>query len=162
MFLILLFLFPIELHPYHVSVTEIKFKEEDKTLQISSRIFIDDLEEALMGFTKETKLDILKEENWDKVNTYLEDYMMMNLEVYDEKKRAEVNYVGAEIDNDVMWVYLEIEKVKKLRTLTITNSILLDTFEDQENIIHFRAFDKVKSTRLTKKKKQELFVWESK
>ena len=32
------------LHPVHISVTEVEYSAKDKTLQFTSRIFIDDLE----------------------------------------------------------------------------------------------------------------------
>ena len=35
------------LHPFHVSVCDVDFKEESKSIQVSQRIFLDDLEKAL-------------------------------------------------------------------------------------------------------------------
>ncbi len=148
------------LHPFHVSVAEVKYKEEKKALQISIRIFLDDLEVALQKYSGNNNLDITKKKNWNSVNENLEKYTLENLRIYDAKGQMDANYIGAEIEGDVMWAYVEVEKVKKLKTITIWNSILIETYDDQENIIHFRAFDKVKSARLFQGSEQEVFVWE--
>ena len=159
MFSVVLFVAYVLTHPFHVSVSEIKYKEDKKVIQISSRIFLDDLEIALRSYSGNEKLDITKELDWNIIEVSLGKYILENLKVYNEKGELQTSYIGAEIEKDVMWVYVEIEKVKKLKTITVWNSILTDTFDDQENIIHFRAFEKVKSTRLYKGTEQKVFVW---
>lgn len=148
------------LHPFHVSVSEVKYKEEKKAIQISVRIFLDDLEMALQEYSGNDKLDITLKENWNLVNENLQKYILQNLRVYNDKGQMKANYIGAEMENDVMWTYVEIEKVRKLKTITIWNSILTETYDDQENIIHFRAYEKVKSARLHKGAEQKVFIWE--
>ncbi|MEQ9402200.1 MAG: hypothetical protein RIM99_01335 [Cyclobacteriaceae bacterium] len=148
------------IHPFHVSVTEIKYKEDKKAIQISTRIFLDDLEEALKVYTANDTLDITAKENWDIVNEALSKYIPENLKLYTEKEQLKAVYIGAEIEDDVMWTYVEIEKVKKLKTIKVWNSLLTEKFSDQENIIHFRAFGEVQSARLYKNEEAETFVWE--
>ncbi|MCB0443186.1 MAG: hypothetical protein KDC50_03975, partial [Flavobacterium sp.] len=56
-----------EMHKFYVSVTQINFAQDKKTIQISSRIFIDDLNNALakkhkkkfyIGSTKESDEEV--------------------------------------------------------------------------------------------------------
>ena len=149
------------MHPFHVSVSDIKYKEEKKAIQISTRIFLDDLELALRAYTGNETLDILKKENWDFVNENLKPYMLGRITLWDEKDREyELNYIGAEIEDDVMWCYIEIEKVKKLERVRVKNTLLHEVWGDQENLIHFRAFEKVRSARLFKGEDTEVFEWE--
>lgn len=148
------------LHPFHVSVTEIKYKEEKKTIQISTRIFLDDLEETLQAYTGNEKLNITAEENWDLVDATLKKYVLEQLKLSSEKGSLELTYIGAEIEEDVMWTYVEIQKVKKLKKIKVWNGLLTDKFNDQENIVHFRAFEKVKSARLYKGDEEKVFDWE--
>lgn len=147
-------------HPFHVSVTEVKYKEEKKAIQISTRIFLDDLEETLQAYLRDEKLNITAEENWGVVNTTLKTYVLEKLKLSNEKGALELLYVGAEIEKDVMWVYVEVLKVKKLKRIKVWNGLLTDKFDDQENIVHFRAFDKVKSARLYKGDEEKVFDWE--
>ncbi len=153
-----LLFFKLLIHPFHVSVTEVKYKEEKKVLQISTRIFLDDLEVAISNYSKIRNLDI--KENWNVVNNYLGSYLLENLKLYDQKGSMEMRYVGAEIEKDVVWCYAEVEKVKKLKKIIIRNTLLTETFQNQENIVHFRAYDKVKSARLYLDANKEVFDWE--
>lgn len=156
-----LIIFQSVLHPFHVSVSDIKYKEDKKAIQISTRIFLDDLEMALRAYTGNDTLDIMEEESWDFINTNLEKYLLDRMKLWDEKgKEYELNYIGAEIEEDVMWCYIEIEKVKKLGRVKVWNSILHEVWSDQENLVHFRAFDKVKSARLFQGDDTEVFEWE--
>ena len=156
-----LILFQALVHPFHVSVSDIKYKEDKKAIQISTRIFLDDLEMALRAYTGNDRLDIMDKGSWDFVNTNLEKYLLDRMKLWDEKgKEYELNYIGAEIEEDVMWAYLEVEKVKKLKEVKVWNSILYEVWSDQENLVHFRAFDKVQSARLMKGEDTEVFSWE--
>lgn len=149
------------LHPFHVSVSDIKYKEEQKAIQITTRIFLDDLELALQKHMKDETLDILENARWSEINTNLESYLLERIGIWDAKGQAyELQYIGAEMEDDVMWCYLEIEKVKKLKEVRVTNRILHEVWADQENLIHFRAFDEVKSERLYKGANTKVFQWE--
>ncbi|MFK7951758.1 MAG: DUF6702 family protein [Ekhidna sp.] len=156
----LLFIAHLFVHPFHVSVSDIKYKKDQKAIQISTRIFLDDLEVSLRSYSGNEKLNITAKSDWDLVNEHLKNYMLENLRISNEKGEMEANYIGAEIEEDVMWVYLEIEKVKKLKTVKVLNSLLMESFSDQENMVHFRAFDKVKSERIRKGNLVRVFDWD--
>lgn len=149
----------IVLHPFHVSVSDIKYKEDQRAIQISTRIFLDDLEVALRTYSGNEKLDITVKEEWDYVNEQLAKYVLENVKLSDDKGEMDTKYIGAEIEDEVMWVYIEIEKVKKLKTVKVWNSLLTESFDNQENLIHFRAFDEVKSERLYRGEEEKVFVW---
>ena len=68
MITLVLILFQSVFHPFHVSVSDIKYKEDQKAIQISTRIFLDDLELALRAFTGNEKLDIMDEKSWNLAN----------------------------------------------------------------------------------------------
>ena len=161
MITLVLILFQSVFHPFHVSVSDIKYKEDQKAIQISTRIFLDDLELALRAFTGNEKLDIMDEKSWNFINENLEKYLLDRMKLWDDKGREyELNYIGAEIEEDVMWCYIEIEKVKKLKQVKVWNSILHEVWGDQENLVHFRAFGDVQSARLYKGEDTEVFEWE--
>ena len=148
------------IHPFHVSVSDIKYKEKQKAIQISMRIFLDDLELGLQTYTGNNKLDIIKVANTDFLDKILKKYMTERIKMWDSKnKMYDIKYIGAEIENDVMWTYLEIEKVKKLKRIKIHNSVLHEIWGSQENLIHFRAFDEVQSIRLYKGESEAVFTW---
>ncbi|RAW03216.1 DUF6702 family protein [Pseudochryseolinea flava] len=136
-------------HPLHVSVTEIEFNEKNKSLEIMSRIFADDLEETLRKRTGNQTFDILAAPK-ETVNQLMTAYYNENLKVSLDGKAQVIHFLGHERDGDAFIFYIEIEKVKKWKTIQTTNSLLTEMFDDQSNLVHVTLYDDVKSMRLTK------------
>lgn len=139
-------------HPFHVSVCEVDYNENKKTLQITQKIFIDDLEKGIHN-TYNNNIDITLSENKDELNRLLKHYYSKNLTIVVNEKEMQYNYLGFEFEEDALWCYLEIEKVKKVKSLKITNTILFDIFDDQSTILHIQNEDDIKSFRLTNDEK---------
>ena len=60
-----------------------------------------------------------------------------------------MNYLGKEYENDIMFCYLEMENIKDINAIEISNKILFDKFDDQKNIIRLKINNKNKSFVLT-------------
>jgi hypothetical protein len=147
--LLLIPLFFTQLHPFHVSVCDIEFKRESKSVQVSQRIFLDDLEQALSK-TFSVNLIIDDENTIEFRDSLIQVYVLEHLDMtFDgsEKKRA---YVGNEVEEDAMWCYIEYSGIKKFSTLEIRSTVLLKAFDDQDNIIHLKHGDFEKSIKLDK------------
>lgn len=143
-------------HPFHVSVCDIEFNQEAKSIQISQRIFLDDLELALnndygMG------LVIDDESMKSRRDSLIDLYLAKRLKVTVDGKKKEANYLGSEFEVDGIWCYIEIEGVKKAKELMVINTILFEEFDDQANIIHFKKGDFEKSVKLDAKNPSIVF-----
>ena len=136
--MILVFLIAGALHPFHLSVTNIYFKPNEKVVQVEQRIFLDDFEEALKDYTDDIYFNITEGDK-DKVKKILTEYLNENFYIMSKDKKIPLEYLGNEIDlaENVMWVYWEAEKVRKLESFRVTNKLLIEKFPDQENIIHY-------------------------
>lgn len=145
------------LHPFHVSVTDIKFKEEKKSLQVSTRIFMDDLEEALKMEYQLEKYDILEKKDDPETKNWIKNYLLKNFKLSSDSKPLDLKFIGFEFESDVVWCYLEVEKIRKIKNLTVENSLLTSTYSDQENLVHLRAYEQVLSRRMNKKNTLEKF-----
>jgi hypothetical protein len=139
------------LHPMHVSVTEIDYNEKNKSLEIMSRIFIDDLETSIRKAQNNETLDLLKPTGTT-TDQLVSQYLMSRLLIQVNGKPANPNYIAHEIDGAAMICYLEIESVKAVKTLDITISVIQELYDDQSNLVHVTYRGPVKSLRLTKEK----------
>ncbi|MFD2564543.1 DUF6702 family protein [Aquimarina rubra] len=139
------------LHKFYVSVTQIEYNEEQKSLQIISRIFIDDIEEVLRQRYDET-IELISEKEEAKVDQYLSKYLSQKLSITVNGQQVAFNFIGKEYDNDLVLCYLEVENVPSLETITVTNQALMDFFEEQQNIIHVKKGKKRKSLILQKER----------
>jgi hypothetical protein len=54
------------------------------------------------------------------------------------------------VEDNVVWCYLEIEKVNGLKEISVQYSALVDTFDDQINLAHIRYRGDVKSLKFQK------------
>ena len=147
-FICLLLLTPIADHPFYVSVCEIDYDEKARALQITQKIFLDDLEKGLREYSGEN-FDIMEKASEYKVNRILEAYYPEKMQVKVNGKTRTFNYLGSEIEEDAMWCYLEIEKVRNLKSMEVTNTVLFEIFEDQSTILHIQKSGKTRSFRLT-------------
>lgn len=136
------------LHPFHVSVCEINYNEANKSLEITHRIFLDDLEETLRIYSGNPKLDVLKESDAKEVNRLLALYFSERFTLKVNGANVVPNYLGEEREDDVMYCYIEVANVAPVKIIEVENKILLEIFSDQMNLIHIKAYGNTKSLRL--------------
>lgn len=131
-------------HKYYVSVTSVEYVKEKESVQIISRIFIDDFENLLRK-RYDDKITLAIQDELSTVNMYTERYLKEKLQIEINGKPVKLNFIGKEYEDDIMFCYLEIEGVKTINSIEITNKVLLDLFSEQENIIKCKINGKNKS-----------------
>ena len=151
-FLIIIFILPLfaftTMHKYYISVTQIDYVKERASLQIISRIFIDDFEQALKENYDENI--VLAEKNEPEIiETYIGRYLQDKIKLIVNNKEVVHTFIGKEYEGDIIRCYLEVENVKSIESLSITNSVLFDLENDQQNIIKTNINSKNKSFILT-------------
>src|SRR5688572_1701844 len=105
-------------HPFYVSVTEIEQNQKTGKLQVSTRIFYDDLEKALDKRYK-TNINILKPVNKQQVDALISGYVKEHLKIKADNKEMLLKYVGYEIEEEAAWCYFETDKTDPVRNLYI-------------------------------------------
>lgn len=151
--LFFLFLFPIitgaTLHKFYVSTTKIEYVKEKRSIQIITKIFIDDIEDVLQQrYDPDISLASHKESAEDVA--FLEKYILQKIRLEVNGKPVTLQYIGREYETDIVKIYLEVTGVAQLKTLEIENQVLLDMFDDQQNIIHLKTSEKRRSIVLDK------------
>jgi hypothetical protein len=144
-FLLPLFAFTVA-HKFYLSVTNVQYSEKDRALQITTRIFVDDLDRVLKErYGIEPKLGTKDEPKL--TEAYLEKYLRTKFVVLVDGRQQGYTYVGREYNNDVVICYLEVPKLDldKIKTITVQNEVLTDLFEEQQNVLHFKIRDYKKS-----------------
>ena len=124
------------LHEFHLSKCEVVYSEEDHALQITLHIFIDDLELALEQQGNKG-LYIATEREHESADSILYMYLQEEFQLTADDQLLQYNYIGKEPSSDLLavWCYLEVENFKPNKSLTVSNHILLDVYDDQKNIV---------------------------
>jgi hypothetical protein len=147
------------LHPMHLSVTEIEMDEEEKRLEIMMRVFVDDLEIALREEFKNPGLDIEKPKGLT-VDQMMNDYLKIHFTIVLDGKPQTTAYLGHEQEGQAFIFYIEVNKVKKWKTIQVTNDIIMETYHDQSNLVHVTVNEEVKSLRLTRSSPSDKLTFE--
>jgi hypothetical protein len=151
----------IWLHPMHVSVTEIEMDEKEKRLEIMMRVFVDDLETTLRHNLKQPELDVFKPKG-QSLDEIMQTYLKSRFQISLDGKPQVVKYLGHELDHEAFIFYIEVDKVKKWKSIQVQNSIITEIYDDQSNLVHVTLTETVRSLRLTRAKPVDIITFESK
>lgn len=149
-FLILILFFSLTsfavAHKFYVSVTHIRYSENEETLQVTTRIFIDDLEAVLLE-RYGVKTALATENEADFADEYIGKYLQHKMVFTVNGAAVPYTFLGKEYDTDIAICYIEIPvgPLEAIDQIEIRNEILMDMFEEQQNVVHFRIGDKRRS-----------------
>lgn len=142
-------------HKFYVSVTQVEYVEAKQAVQFISRIFIDDFENMLQQrFDESIVLNNGKESK--QTQFYIEKYLKSKIKVVINGEEKAIQYIGKEYENDIMYCYYEIENIPEVNSIKVTNEVLFDLFDDQQNIMRLKINDKHKTFVLISEEKTGL------
>lgn len=121
------------MHPYYISVTEVRINSAKKTMSLSCKMFTDDLQNALSKLYN-SKADLGKRNA--KCDSLINSYVKERLEISVGGKKAEFKYLGYEIEEEAAWCYFEANLPSDSRTVDVSSTILYDLLEAQTNFLH--------------------------
>ena len=123
------------LHPFFITLTELRFNPSSKKMELAQKIFWDDLEVAL---SKEAggSVDFLKPKDKAKLESQVKAYLLKHTQVWVNGKMVPLSYVGYEVEEDAAWFYLESTATTVPKLVEVQNTLLLREFAGQQNIVH--------------------------
>ncbi|MEJ6793313.1 MAG: peptidase E [Lacinutrix sp.] len=134
----------VSAHKYYVSITKIEYISEKQSVQIITRVFIDDFEKLLKErYNNSIVLNTNTKE--DQIDNYIASYLLSRIIISINGKESEIKFIGKEYDGDVVQCYLEVENIDKISSFKIENKVLFDMFSDQKNIVRLKINDRTKS-----------------
>lgn len=134
-------------HPFYISVTEIEHDVNQKSLEISCKIFTDDFEKTLRQNCK-CPVDILHPKDKAAMDKLVSDYVQKNLIVKINGQLISLRYNGYEQIEEGIYSYWQADNIGEVNKVDIVNSILYDYKKEQVNIIHVTVKGNRKSTKL--------------
>lgn len=136
--------FSAEMHKFYVSVTLIEFNQEQKSIQIVSRIFIDDLEDVIQE-RYDPAIKLQSPEKEKQIDELIKNYLKQKIAIDIDGKEVALNFIGKEYENDLILCYMEIDGIPDFSSIEISNKLLMDVFDQQQNIIHVKKGNSRKS-----------------
>lgn len=134
-------------HAFFVTISEIEYNANAKSIEISIKIFTDDLEKALNNrFGGKANLNTNQETA--QTNGNLKGYLSENFGISVNGIAQSCQFVGKEKEDDATWCYLEVTNVSNVASITVKNAILTELYESQNNIVHVKVRGTSKSMML--------------
>jgi len=149
LFLVLFFgLSSMAIHKFYVSIYQVNYVSKKKMIQITSRLFIDDINDALeKKFKKRTFIALEYETPEDEA--LLKKYFIEKFIIKINGVSKTLNYLSKDIDGNVVICYFSIKDVSKISTVEIENNALMELNEEQQNIIQANINGQKQSLLLT-------------
>ena len=122
------------LHKFYVSIYQINYAKEKKMLQITSRIFIDDMNVILeKEYHKKTFIGEKNQSPGDIV--LMKKYISENFSIKVNGQQKTINFLSEELEGNVIICYYNITAISKIKTIEVKNTVLIDLNSEQQNII---------------------------
>jgi hypothetical protein len=152
---VILFLFGFAEHKYYVSNTIIEMNSRSNLIEVTSKIFTDDLERAL-GSTDENPLRIGDEKESISVNSLIENYLRKNLKIKFDGHEVNMMWVGKEVEGEMVYVYFQVSDANNFSVAEVSNSSLFELFPGQINRVDLRFNGWTKTLQLSKEYPKDL------
>src|ERR1700722_658727 len=134
-------------HPLYISVTEIKHNAKDRILEVSCKVFTNDMEtvlEKMSGSRVDLSAAATKAATDKLIDTYVEKHLRLKV----DGKPVQLHFVGSEQENDGTWSYFQVNDVPAVKRVDVVDELLYDSFNQQINILHVTVGGQRKSFRL--------------
>jgi len=154
---VLLLLVPLHTlaHPLRLSLSEIEYTSDEAMLTISLRLFLMDVNEALVFDPESTELRFCEPDESPNAEPMLLDYLGEFFYVKANGTPIELNIkrkkLSGEGDNVALGVEFEQRVTPPLTSLEIKNAVFTDLFFDQSNIVYVHVDGEPTSLMLNKK-----------
>jgi hypothetical protein len=126
-----------DIHEYYVSVTRANYNPASARLEISMKLFTDDLERTITQNSGEV-LKLSSIEDAASAEDFFVDYMGTQFTVIQDGELMDFTFIGFEPGPDETWLYAEI-KMPPQGAFVFKNTLLFDVFPEQINIMHLKA-----------------------
>jgi len=123
-------------HDFHVTHTTLHYNSDLDNMEITIKFAIQDLEISLDN--TELRIGTLNEKKSSE--EIIKNYFKNHLNIYGDNKIINYEWVGKEISDNLhdIYIYFEISNFNqndKLKSLTLENTIFIETTHNQSNIV---------------------------
>jgi len=131
-------------HQFFLTTTEVRLSDNQKNLEVTIQTFSHDVE-ALLKAADFNLANLGSDREDNAIDDFLIDYLSENFIIQDHYWK----YVGKKVDGDFTLFFLEIEKFKSPANVAVFNTIFMDMYERQQNIMNVYRQKNIQSATMT-------------
>jgi hypothetical protein len=131
-----------------ISFLSFVYKQQDKQLQMTVKVFANDFEKSLRKTTGKA-IDLFNPKDKVELETQIKAYIKACVAIQVNNKTLEPRFLGYEIENEACYIYLEANDCGLPQQMVVTNKLLYDSFCEQSNIVEVEVGSTKTSARET-------------
>ncbi len=131
-------------HAYYVSVCEIYHNQKTEQLEITIKIFADDLELALRNDGNDS-ISVVEENPGPGLQDALQNYLDKKFIIIIDDAKQPIKVIGFQFKDDTLLCFAESSRVKSINRFKIINIIISEIYPEQINLTHFQYHGQMKS-----------------
>lgn len=125
-------------HPVHVSVTNIEYMESEKRFEVSFKIFYDDFE-TIISDKYNVQLHLGTEKGLENEDIYFLMYIKERFQLFADGELLDPGFKSRRMNDDSIWLYFYFERITPAKKIEVRNSLMMDLFPDQKNLVIFKS-----------------------
>ena len=125
-------------HKFYMAIYQINYAPEKKMLQITARIFVDDLNNTLVK-KYQKKINLGSEKETEEDLNLFKKYFSEKFYIKVNGQLKPIRFLSKEMEGDVLICYFSIKDIHNINVLEIYNSVITDSNSEQQNIMHFNV-----------------------
>jgi hypothetical protein len=123
------------LHPVHVSLLNIDLNPETGNIEIVFKLFSDDFQRLIMN-KYNVSLDLTGRVDPGDKAQFIHKYIAESFEMMINGTKIDtLEYTGNQMNEEATWLYYKSTFPEKMKEVTIIDSVMMDLFEDQTNMV---------------------------
>ena len=142
--LLVFFAVLVKAHPFYVSIATMHYNQENNALEITLKVFTDDIETSIKNLTDKT-LNLGFENQLKDSKSILETYCTETISIFNSNKTKNMNFLGFENEDDVTYLYFEVGDILVPLDLDVSCTFLTETFDEQVTIFNLECGDEKKT-----------------
>jgi hypothetical protein len=136
--LVLVPLLALARHTYHSSILELRLNPKQQQVELALKVFTDDLENALSQ-GRPQHLSLQDPRALPLADAYLREHLALALPASTGRQPRlplTIQFVGMQSEKDAYWLYAKAKLPRATAQLWLRNTVMLDLFSDQMNIVN--------------------------
>lgn len=124
-------------HKFYVAIFQVDHNASKKRIEITARVFADDLNTA-MDKKYKTRHYLASDQETEADVADLKKYFAAHLRLTIGRQPKTLQFKSKALDGNVVVCYFSIPDVPKATPLEVENTVFTELFEDQQNMMHFQ------------------------
>ncbi len=147
-------------HAYHSSILELRLNPQKQQVELALKIFTDDLEKALSQGQPKT-VSLREVRALPLAELYLHQRLKLSLPAAPRRPRLplDVQFLGMQAEKDAYWLYAKVPLPHPTTELLLRQTLLLEVFPDQMNLVNAEGNGKKVSALLRNGHEEEVLAF---